>query len=871
MLVVVHLVVRGELANESTYYAAMVLSAIATGAAWRVYRRTPRSPWNWIVAGVACSAIGDLCYLALSQRGNGDVGASIADLAWIAAYTMFGIAMLALLRRDERRFAPDIDVLLDVATVVAIAVPLLWELSPNDLWADGSVAVWDRATWLIYPVLDAVLIALAIRLLATRVARTPAVALLLFGIGAWLSADVGAIFTRDGVGIWLDVGWMVGAGLIAASAIRGLGDVARDQRIGRSQRGADSDAPIGPPPTTPWRLAFSVLAMLVPTSLVLVSDRAGSEMNPAVFLVSTLALGALLFARTVLLLREMHAAEQQLRSSGAYYQALAANSSDAVIVCDRDGSVLNDSSNLGHLVGSGLDSAVGWSLLDLIWLAEPERARQVFEASVATPGAMFELEVRLVDATRSERWLAARVVNLLHDPSVGGVVINLHDITARKHAEDSLEHQAFHDDLTGLANRALFQDRVVHAMEMSVPTGVAPAVLYLDLDGFKRVNDTLGHDVGDRLLRQVASRLGLVVRDSDTVSRLGGDEFAILVEQGAASVAAVATAERILDALRVPVQLGTQSITVSASIGIAVGDVGGDVTTLLRDADTAMYQAKANGRGRIELYRSEMRELAMERLRIETELPIALELGQFRLVYQPVVELASGRVNGFEALLRWDHPEHGPIPPDRFIPICEENGMIHPLGDWVLRTACATAARWQESGHCVTIAVNISGRQLSSESLVDLVREVLDRSGLRPGSLVLEVTETSLVDDAEAAAARLKELRQLGVQLAIDDFGTGYSSLAYLQLFPVDILKIDGSFVQCIDDPESVPAIIPGLLGLGRTLGLQVIAEGIEHEVQRTWLQAEGCVYGQGYLFSTPLSADEAVSVLHNGLVTTPA
>ena len=865
VLVLAHLAITGDTASLWTYNLATILPGLAAGSAWYLCRRSPRSAWNWIAGGVMCSALGDVIYLATSQLTADDPQASFADLAWVCAYAMFGIGILQLLRRDPRRRMPDVDVLLDLGTVIAIALPVIWEVSPNDVLSDSSTAGWIRGALALHPVLDAVLLALATRLVLTREVRTPAVAMLLLGIGSWLAADFGLILVGGGSNFWLDLGWMAGAGLTGAAAVHGIAEP-------RCNAHTTGDAPVLRSMST-WRMAFSVLAMLVPVSLGLAAQLRGDEMNPFTLLATTAALGALLFIRAFRLLHEMRDAERQLRSTGSYYRAIAANSSDAVMVVARNGAVINDSSNLGELVGSPIESAVGASILDLIWLAEPDEVRAVWAASVATPGQMHELEVRLFDRDGGERWLAARVVNLLDDPAVGGVVINLHDITARKRAEESLEHQAFHDGLTGLANRALFHDRVEHALELAARTDRPPAVLYLDLDGFKRVNDTLGHEVGDHLLRQVASRLELVVRDSDTVSRLGGDEFAILVEHGGSmdggphGGTATTTAERVLDALRVPIQLGSQSISVSASIGIAAGGAGSDATTLLRDADTAMYHAKTNGRGRFEWYSTEMRETALERLRIESDLPSALEHGQFRLVYQPIVRLDSLQVSGFEALLRWDHPLHGPVPPDRFIPICEENGLIHPIGEWVLRTACATAANWEASGHNASISVNLSGRQLSSDALVGLVSDVLARTGLRPGSLVLEVTETSLVDDADAAAERLHALASLGVQLAIDDFGTGYSSLAYLRMFPVDILKIDGSFVQSINDPVSIPPIIPGLLGLGRTLGLQVVAEGIENDVQRTWLQAEGCAYGQGYLFAAPMSADEALATLQGGAI----
>jgi diguanylate cyclase (GGDEF)-like protein len=449
------------------------------------------------------------------------------------------------------------------------------------------------------------------------------------------------------------------------------------------------------------------------------------------------------------------------------------------------------------------------------------------------------------------------MVNLTDDPDVGGVVVNLHDITDRKKAEDDLSHQAFHDGLTDLANRALFHDRVEHSLRRNQRTGLDTAVIFLDLDGFKNVNDGLGHVAGDQLLQEVAARLRQAVRNSDTVARLGGDEFAILIEQSPAAVEeSEGVAERILRSLATPVELEGQAVTVSASLGIATSDPDSTATSLLRDADVAMYRAKASGKARWVVYDPVMRSAAMERLQLENDLIGALDANQFALVYQPVVQLETEEIVGFEALLRWHHPTLGLIAPDRFIPIAEETGLIVPIGKWVLSEACATAARWSRDypGHLgMTMAVNVSGRQIASSDLVAHVEMTLAESRIDPATLVLEMTETALIQDTAVAAIRLQQLSSLGVRLAIDDFGTGYSSLSYLRQFPVDILKIDRSFISAITDREQVPAIVRGLLDLGRTLDLETVAEGVELDVQRDQLRSENCDLAQGFLFSRPL------------------
>jgi diguanylate cyclase (GGDEF)-like protein len=381
------------------------------------------------------------------------------------------------------------------------------------------------------------------------------------------------------------------------------------------------------------------------------------------------------------------------------------------------------------------------------------------------------------------------------------------------------------------------------------------------------VNDRFGHAAGDALLREVAGRLAHVVRSGDTVARLGGDELAVLIEEhhlGADE--AGTTAERILQALSVPVELEGQLIAVTASIGVAVGDGSSTAGSLLRDADIAMYRAKAAGKAQVVVYDSAMGAEAGEVARLQSDLASAAERDQLYLLYQPVIDLADDRVVGFEALVRWRHPELGVLAPDRFIPLAEETGLIVPLGRWVLEAACRTAARWVAAGHPdLTVAVNLSGRQIASDDVVDHVRGALAGSGLAPRNLVLEMTETALVADAAAAARRLQALRGLGVRLAVDDFGTGYSSLSYLRQFPIDILKIDRSFVETITEDAQIPPIVRGLLDLGHTLDLEIVAEGIERDVQRSWLRDARCDLGQGFLFARPLPEDEADALLVQG------
>ncbi|HEY0970322.1 MAG TPA: EAL domain-containing protein [Gemmatimonadales bacterium] len=455
--------------------------------------------------------------------------------------------------------------------------------------------------------------------------------------------------------------------------------------------------------------------------------------------------------------------------------------------------------------------------------------------------------------------------------SLGEMVEALHThIDERQRIEAQLAHQAFHDPLTGLANRVRFRERVEHALQRAGRNCERVTVLFIDLDGFKRVNDSLGHAAGDHMLVQVTDRLLNATRGCDTVARLGGDEFAVLLENVRDTDDAVRVADRIINSLRSPLRLELAEVVVGASIGVARADAGGDVESvsaradaLLRDADVAMYRAKAQGAGSYEIFAPHMHAVARERLALEAELRHAVESERLRLAYQPIVELRDGRVTGVEALARWDHPVRGQVTPDVFIPVAEESGLIIPLGRWVLREACRQAAGWLPIvGEGFTVSVNVSGRQLQHPTLVHDVKDALASSGLPASALVLEITETALVQDAPSVTRRLGELKELGVRIAIDDFGTGYSSLGYLQRLPVDVLKIDRTFITNVGGEGHDTALARTILALGDTLSLRCVAEGIEDAHQHAHLRELGCELGQGFLFSRPVSAEEVEGLL---------
>ncbi|HEX2904111.1 MAG TPA: EAL domain-containing protein [Jatrophihabitans sp.] len=426
--------------------------------------------------------------------------------------------------------------------------------------------------------------------------------------------------------------------------------------------------------------------------------------------------------------------------------------------------------------------------------------------------------------------------------------------------EEDLRHQAFHDSLTGLANRALLHDRVEHALLSSARSAGTVAVIFCDLDGFKTVNDSLGHQIGDDLLSVIGKRLSSVVRPADTVARLGGDEFAVLLEAADPELAMTA-ADRIVSVVRQPIECAGQTLRVTASVGVSFGTSAKSVETLLSEADAAMYAAKTAGKNRVASFEEQMRSQVQRRMALRNCFDDALRDGEFHLQYQPHVALADGRLQGFEALVRWRHAEFGPIGPVEFIPLAEETGFIVPLGRWVLEQACLTAAGWPDcAGGPLAVSVNVSARQLTDSHLLDDVRAALGFSGLDPRRLVLEVTEGMLTDDAVRSAAVLGQLRQLGIRIAIDDFGTGYSSLSQLRQFPVDVIKIDKSFVDPLADPSNEgDAFVSMIIGLARQLRLSTVAEGIETDTQRAALAGLGCDSAQGYLMSRPLDEADAL------------
>jgi diguanylate cyclase (GGDEF)-like protein len=453
-----------------------------------------------------------------------------------------------------------------------------------------------------------------------------------------------------------------------------------------------------------------------------------------------------------------------------------------------------------------------------------------------------------------------RTIQVDYEPMVGGGWVVTHqDVTEAIRAEARISHLALHDALTDLPNRVLFQERLAEAL-LRVPRGENVAVLCLDLDRFKSVNDTLGHATGDELLKAAADRLRSCVRDNDTVARLGGDEFAVIQPFGAQPTGATSLASRIVDSLSAPYIIGGHEIVIGTSIGMAIAPHDGTrADQLLKNSDLALYRAKSDGRGVFRFFEPAMDARMRARREMELELRAALANSEFEIFYQPLVNVAIGQVAGFEALLRWHRPQRGLVPPNDFIPLAEEIGLIVPIGAWVLKQACAEAAKWPDD---LKIAVNLSPVQFKSDKLVFDVVAALAASGLAPQRLELEITETVMLHETETTLAMLRQIKALGVAISMDDFGTGYSSLSYLRKFPFDKIKIDQSFIRELSETDESVAIVRAVMGLGTSLGMITMAEGVETLEQLRTLQAEGCAEAQGFLFSPAVPAGEIGELL---------
>ncbi|MCS7463169.1 EAL domain-containing protein [Paenibacillus doosanensis] len=551
--------------------------------------------------------------------------------------------------------------------------------------------------------------------------------------------------------------------------------------------------------------------------------------------------------------------EEDIRKREEMYRLITENSSDLISIIDAEGRFLYVSPSHHSLLGYELSDFERRYMYEWIHEEDRETFHKAVQEQRITGKSSLLLEFRIHTKHNDDYDMETRI-NPVIDPSgtVSSLILVMRNITERKSSERKIRHLAYHDTLTDLPNRRLFMDRLRKEIHQAKQLRLQLAIMFLDLDRFKNINDSLGHEAGDLILIEAAQRISQCIRSNDMVARLGGDEFIVLLTNISSSEEVESISRRIQTSLQEPIGFNGKSFHISCSMGIAIFPADGrEPKELMKRADMALYAVKDSGRNGISFFRVDMEERSLERILLENELKKAIQQEQFHIDYQPKLDLATGELIGMEALVRWNHPELGRIPPNKFIPIAEETGLILPLGEWVLRRGCEQNKKWQDQGYLpLKLSVNLSVRQFYQSDLLVKIKEILQQTGLEPQWLELEVTE-SVFSDMDNAAAILQKIRDLGIHTSIDDFGTGYSSFGYIQRLPIDTLKIDASFIRDIHQNKESHAIVKAILTIAQTLGLNVIAEGVENEEQLAVLSEDGCDQGQGFLFSKPLSGHD--------------
>jgi len=867
--------IAGSAASQTISNVGLCVAAISAAVAclFRASAFSGRMRWGWalIGLGVLSWGLGQVCWVYLeSFRGDEVPFPSQADIGYLGMVLLTPAGLL-ILPSASQTLANRARSVLDGLMVAASLVLMAWIFVVEPLIKAGGDSALALYISLAYPLGDVVIVTLVVYLLALprQHGRTLGHLVLVgAGIVAFAISDIGyAYLNLTGAyasGGITDLGWFAGFALILLAARKPVSPPAASDERAQASEGQ----PFGV--LLPY---VAVLAALL-TSVIYFA-RTGSTSAFVAYTRSALIL--LIVGRQLLTLLEnrnltgnlearVAGRTAELFASEQRFHALVQHSSDVVTVVSPDAEVLYQSESVQRVFGYPAQALTGRRLTNLIDAESAARLADALRSVSGRPYAttVLELTVRHRDGRRRQAEMT--ITNLLGDPSVGGLVLNTRDISERKELQEQLVHEAYHDALTQLANRALFRERVAEALRRRDRDDDV-TVLFLDLDGFKEVNDSLGHQAGDHLLVQVAQRLRESVREGDMVARFGGDEFAVLIESPLGSPDAVTVAQRIVDGLHDPFAVDARDIHVRASIGLAaaglLGQTDDGAEQLMRNADLAMYKAKSAGGNGFASYHPQMLSDLVERLELEADLRLALDRGELELHYQPTINLATNRVIGFEALARWNHPTRGLIPPLDFIPIAEATGLIVPLGRWVIEEACRQAVRWGAgSGNPLKMAVNVSVRQFDRSDLPAVVVQVLAETGMPASQLCLEMTESVLMTDTEENLAQLVRLKALGVSLAIDDFGTGYSSLAYLRRFPVDTLKIDRSFVERLGEQTDDTALADTIVQLGQSLGMSTVAEGIEEHAQLAALREMGCDFAQGFYFSRPVPAVEAGRLL---------
>lgn len=842
-LLVTYLGASPSESSEMLVAAAPALAALIVLLAMTVRRPVRPVPWFLLAVG-----LGVLSAATIVQAGEwyGDTGLLFpggGQAVGVLAYPSLLVATIGI--ASKRRHARDLLAGSEPIIYAVAGTALVWLAVTGPYFDDGSMPGTSEAWIWFVPALDGLLALVALRGFRRRDPNRSLLALLALGyvlLGAAHAIAGQRAFDAD----------LIAASAAAAGVMVGplvIGMVATVPAMKRATAGTGESFQVH------WSQILGLLvAALIPLGAMIVMLASGlsSLSSFVVVALSAVVVIVLALARMWRLVDQIRLLTEQ--RGRARVAAMVEHSSDVVLLADQAGRISYASPGLRSTLGHDPDGWRGRHIVEVIAQDGQELAERHFERLIDSGhGGTVEFDASIVHADGQLRKAAVVISNLVGGEAIDGVIATFRDVTEQRNLERQLSHRAFHDELTGLANRALFLDRMDHALRVTRPHADPVVVLFVDLDDFKSVNDALGHGVGDELLKSVAARIRAAAATGDTAARLGGDEFAVLLEDRGGVDRAIDVAERLLESLRQPESIAGYDVAVLASVGVAVATPGMSTTSLLRDADVAMYEAKRAGKGQIRIFDPAMRLLATKHLEYRSELGSALEKGQLRLVYLPYVDLRTGQVTGAEALVRWHHPVHGDIPAGEFVPIAERSGLIVPIGYWLLQQGLEQLAGWRPD---LYLSFNLSASQIREPNFAERVIEAVEQHRIEPRSVMFEISESMLVDEGERADLVVEQLRHEGFRFAIDDFGSGHCSLSQLQKHPVDLLKIDRAVIAEFGRDPSGNTLTRAILQMADSLGLETVAEGIETTDQLRELRQTGCDLGQGYLLCQPLEAD---------------
>jgi diguanylate cyclase (GGDEF)-like protein/PAS domain S-box-containing protein len=852
--------IGGQSFDVRLSYAAQVLAAATCVACtgWRGLhvKGSQRLAWLCIAGVVLTDLIGcagnSWTEAVLLQPRTQHMPSDVTSLIGVP----FGLVSLIMLARAHLRFGRS-RTLIDGLIILGSFIFALWALLFGPLLRGGYLT--SNILVLSTPVTD-LAYALVLITVAARARPEDARAIFYLGTGVAVGAISDLVLSIQNLSSNFVSGYIWDEGWIVAFLIGALAGATAQQTKG--------PRPSGQVPTgRAWHTYIPYAAVVFAAVGAIYALTFTSQGLDRVLGWDGAALITLLTVRQALALREnfsltseLDSRTAELRSSEARFRSLVQNSSDAILVVDGSGTISYVSPSADRVLGIPFGEMLGDDLQSYVHADDRENLSRALRESIGSTQQL-RLEFRMRGAG-SWRHLEATPSDLLDDPNVRGIVLNTRDVTERHELEEQLRYQAFHDPLTGLANRARFRDRLEFALARAERQNTSIGIVFLDLDDFKDVNDTLGHHVGDLLLVEVARRLHEALRVTDTPARLGGDEFAVLLEGDITEALAQRVGRRIIEAISAPMTIEGTGLTLHASMGIAIGDSSSHAANLLRHADIAMYQAKSKGKADLTMFDAGMDLTTHSRMQFAVDMNEAIQSGQIEAFFQPIVDISSGEIVGAEALARWDHPTRGLLSPEDFIELSEETGQIIELGQQMLERGCQQVASWQKARPGVYVSVNISGRHFRDQTLVNDVETALRQARITGDLLVIEVTESALLSDIDESKRQMNQLRELGVRIALDDFGTGYSSLGYLHELPVDILKIDRSFIAATSENPKRGELVTVIHRLGQALSLTTIAEGVETKEQLEALRTLGVDQAQGYYFARPMPAVAASELM---------